>query len=75
MSAWWLLLIIPASASFGAVAMGWICGGKIQRKQQDCDALEEQLATERRRTAAFIGEVRSLDTKLYQLNNKPSMGE
>jgi len=73
----WIGLFIGlfVGAASGAVGMGWLCSGKFERLSGDNAALEEQLATERKRTAAFVGEVRALDTKLYQLNNKPSMGE
>ena len=70
-----LLIGLFVGAPLGAIGMGWLCAGKIQRIQGDYQATEEQLATERKRVAAFKGECNKLDTKLYQMQNKPSMGE
>jgi hypothetical protein len=70
-----LLIGLFVGAPLGALAMGWLVAGKVQNLQADSSALQEDLKTERKRTAAYLGECRKLDMKLWKVENKPSMGE
>jgi uncharacterized membrane-anchored protein YhcB (DUF1043 family) len=69
----WIGILIGFIA--GGVIVGWLCAGKVDKALADCNALEGDLKTERKRVAAYMGECRKLDAKLYQMTNKPSMGE